>query len=74
MQVTVKLHGVFRIDRFKENCAEYPAGIKVKDIVERLQLPEDILGIVLVNDAHGTINDRLHDGDTIALLPILEGG
>lgn len=74
MFVTVKLYGVFRIGRFKEERAEYPVGATVMDIVKQLKLPDHILGIVLVNDVHGTINDQLRDGDTLALLPILDGG
>lgn len=72
--VTVKLHGVFRIDRFKEERAEYPPGTTVQDIVQQLRLPDHILGIVLVNDVHGDIDTQLNDGDTLTLLPILDGG
>lgn len=74
MRVSVKLHGVFRIDRFKEESAEYPPGTTVHDIVEQLQLPDHILGIVLVNGIHGTTDDQLKNGDTLDLLPILDGG
>lgn len=74
MLVTVKLHGVFRIDRFKEERVEYPPGTRVQDVVEQLQLPDHILGIVMVNDIHGVTDDQLKDGDTLALLPILDGG
>lgn len=74
MLVTVKLHGVFRIDRFKEERSEYPPGTTVQDVVEQLQLPDHILGIVMVNDIHGTTDAQLKDGDTLALLPILDGG
>ena len=74
MLVTVKLHGVFRIDRFKEERVEYPPGTTVQDVVEQLQLPDHILGIVMVNYIHGATDDQLKDGDTLALLPILDGG
>ena len=74
MLVTVKLHGVFRIDRFKEESIDYPPGTTVMDIVEQLQLPDHILGIVLVNSVHGIIDDQLKNGDTLDLLPILDGG
>jgi molybdopterin converting factor small subunit len=74
MQVTVKLHGVFRIDRFKEETADYPSGTKVQDVVDRFMIPESLLGIVLINEAHGSVDDILSEGDTLSLLPILEGG
>ncbi len=72
--VTVKLHGVFRIDRFKEESAEYPPGTTVQDIIEQLQLPDHILGIVMINNVHGSTDNQLNNGDTLALLPILDGG
>jgi sulfur carrier protein ThiS len=74
MRITVQLHGVFRIDRFREETAEYPAGTSVQDVVDKFLIPESLLGIVLVNGAHGSVEDPLQDGDTLALLPILEGG
>ncbi len=74
MLVKVQLHGVFRIDRFKEEAVEYPAGTRVQDIVDKFMIPENLLGIVLVNGAHGSVEDILTDGDTLALLPILDGG
>ena len=74
IKVTVKLHGVFRIDRFKEKTLEYPPGTSVQDVVDQLQLPPHILGIILINDVHRQADDLLHDGDTLVLLPVLEGG
>jgi molybdopterin converting factor small subunit len=74
MLVTIKLHGVFRIDRFKEETADYPAGTTVQDVVDKFRISEDLLGIVLVNDVHGSVEDVLEDGDVLALLPVLEGG
>mgnify|MGYP001091226550 CR=1 FL=1 len=74
MLVTVKLHGIFRIDRFKEKKAEYPPGTTVMDIVEQLKLPSTLLGIILVNDIHSTIDSQMKNGDTLVLLPILDGG
>ena len=74
MLVTVKLHGIFRIDRFKEKKVEYPSGTKVMDVVEQLKLPCRLLGIVLVNDIHSTIDSQLKNGDILVLLPLLDGG
>ena len=72
--VTVKLHGVFRINRFKEERLEYPPGTTVQDIIEQLQLPDHVLGIIMINDVHGTTDHQLNHGETLALLPILDGG
>lgn len=74
INLTIRLYGVFRIDRFKEQRLEFAVGVRVADIVEYLQLNRQLLGIVLINDKHQDMNAELSDGDTLALLPILEGG
>lgn len=74
INLIIRLYGVFRIDRFKEKRLEFAAGVRVDDIVEQLQLNRQLLGIVLINDKHQDVKTELADGDTLALLPILEGG
>lgn len=74
MHITISLHGVFRIDRFKKETREYPRGSCAQDIIDDLQISEKLLGIILINGAHANSEDILQDGDTLMLLPLLEGG
>jgi len=74
MQITVSLHGVFRIGRFKKNTYTCPPGSTAQNIIDDLQIPAKLLGIILINDSHAVADDILHDGDTLMLLPLLEGG
>lgn len=74
MEVTIALSGAFRIGRFKEAVRDYPPGTRVRDVVEEMQFPDHLLGIVLINGVHAGIDDLLHEGDTLTLLPILGGG
>ena len=74
MQITVSLHGVFRIDRFKMQTLDVPTGCTIQDIVATLQLSPDLLGTVLINRTHAKLTDVLHAGDTLMILPLLEGG
>ncbi len=74
MQINVRLIGAFRIDRFKEKISEYPLGIRVQDVVNRLQIPDRSVGTVLINGIHAPKDAALIDGDTLSLLPILGGG
>ena len=74
MRVTIKLFGVFRIDRFKEEARDYSSGTKVQEIIKELNLPDHILGIVIVNGEHSGVDYVLNDGDALSLLPILGGG
>jgi len=74
MQVRVKLVGVFKIDRFRQDVCDYPDGTSVMDVVEQLGLPQQILGIALINGVHADFTAELKDGDDLTLMPILEGG
>jgi molybdopterin converting factor small subunit len=74
IKVRVKLYGVFRTTRFKEEIRNYPPGVRVREVVEALRLPEHLLGIVVINDLHAGTDDILGDGDTLSLFPLLDGG
>ncbi len=74
MKIEISLHGVFRIDRFAQQVRDYPDGATVQDVVRDLGLPERLLGIVVVNERHATVDHRLQDGDALMLLPLLGGG
>ncbi len=74
MQITVSLHGVFRIDRFKKERLDYPDGSNAQKVIDQLQIPIKLLGIILINGIHAKAEDILLDGDILMLLPLLEGG
>lgn len=74
MQIEIRLSGVFRIDRFAREVRDYPDGTRVQDVVNDLALPDQLLGIVVINDHHATVEHRLQDGDCLMLLPLLGGG
>ena len=74
MKITLKLVGVFCIGRFKKDVQEYPIGTKAGDVIDHLQLPKDVLGIILINGVHAEEQDILKDGDTLSILPMLDGG
>lgn len=72
--VRISLHGVFRRNRFKSEVRQYAAGVSVREIVADLELPEHLLGIVIVNDVHAGTEDVLTDGDSLSFYPLLDGG
>ena len=74
MRVTVKLIGIFQTGRFKEAVCEYPTGICARKVVEELLIPDPLHGILLINEIHADIEEVLHDGDTLYLLPLIDGG
>ena len=74
MKITVSLHGVFRIDRFKLETLDYPDGSSAQKVIDDLQIPARLLGTILINQVHAKQTDILHNGDTLMILPLLEGG
>ena len=74
MTVTVRLIGVFRIDRFKERTLEFSADVQISAIIELLGISDRAVGTVLINGVHAKKSDTLSDGDVLAILPILGGG
>jgi molybdopterin converting factor small subunit len=74
MRITVRLFGLFRIDRFKEEARDVPDGSSARAVAEGLQLPTGLIGTVLIGGVHARLDDQLKDGDVLTVLPILGGG
>jgi molybdopterin synthase sulfur carrier subunit len=74
MRITVRLFGIFRMDRFKEEVQDYPPGTTARAVAEHLRLPTRHLGTVLIRGVHAGLDDPLSDGDELTLLPKLGGG
>lgn len=74
MTVTIQLVGVFRSGRFNDAVREYPVATRVREVLDELDISGPLLGVVLVNGIHAGIEDILNDGDTLCLLPFIDGG
>ncbi len=74
MQITVKLYGSFRVDRFKEAICRYPVGATVQFVVVALGIPVAQADIVIVNDQRTSLDHVLENGDILALFPMVAGG
>jgi len=74
MKVTVKLFATFQKGRFVIEEREYPPGTLVGAIVTELQIPEESLGIVMVNHRHVALDRELKEGDILAIFPLVGGG
>ena len=74
MQVTIKLFASFRQKWWKEAVRECPEDALIADIVSTIGIPTTELGIILLNGYHASLNDSLHDGDVISLMPLIGGG
>ena len=74
MKITVKLVGVFRTDRFKSVVLDLPSGTRVLSVIENLDLPKGLIGIILINGLHSGEQDILKEADFLTILPLLDGG
>lgn len=74
MQITVNLFSYYRIGRFKNKVKDYPVGTCVVNVRTDLNIPEESSGILLVNGRRAAPDLELHEGDTLALFPLVCGG
>lgn len=47
---------------------------RVQDILSRLNLPEDLPKIILINGIHAKKDQRLKEGDVLSIFPPVAGG
>ena len=74
MRVLVSLYSGLRIDRFAEAEIELPEGAAVADLLDKLQIQLQDVGIVVVNARSGTFQQKLQADDRITLIPPIGGG
>jgi len=79
MEIEVKLFATLRdylpkgSDRF--SCKlEINGRARVRDILSRLKIPNEILKIILVNGVHGKNEQVLKEGDVVSIFPPVAGG
>ncbi|MFQ5793322.1 MAG: MoaD/ThiS family protein, partial [Acidobacteriota bacterium] len=51
-----------------------PDGSTIRDVIQRLGIPEDIATITLVNGHDASSEQILNEGDTVSMFPPLAGG
>ena len=74
IRVRVSLYSSLRINRFSEAEVELPEGAAVTDLLDKLQIPLQDVGGVVVNARSGTFQQKLQADDRITLIPPIGGG
>jgi molybdopterin synthase sulfur carrier subunit len=74
MKINVKLFASFQIGRFKQELREYPEQTLIRTVVRELNIPEEEIGILLLNAVHTDLERQLGDGDILAIFPLVGGG
>jgi hypothetical protein len=71
MNVTVKLFASFRIKWGQEIVQTCRPGATILNIVSAFGLPDNESFIVELNGASASLNDSLHEGDVLSLMPLV---
>ncbi len=74
MLVTVKLFAYFRDNRFIKETRDYPPETRVQDIVDKLGIDPDEIGVLMINSRHTTLETTLQENDNLAIFPVVGGG
>jgi molybdopterin synthase sulfur carrier subunit len=74
MKVTVKLFASFQAGRSNKEIRDYPDQTSIGTIVQELNIPEEEVGILLLNAVHADFGQLLTDGDILAIFPLVGGG
>jgi len=53
---------------------EVPQGATVRSIIRRLDIPEEMAGVIVVNGQSEELETALNVGDRVTLIPPLSGG
>ena len=79
MNIEVKLFGNYRayLPPKSKNYScwlELENGSRAEDVLRRLNIPDDLSMIIVRNSNICDKSEPLHDGDKIAILPMISGG
>lgn len=75
MEVEIRLFASFREGREKKYFFKIGnLNLTVRDILEKLDIDEEEVAILLINGKDGKVDSVLKDGDIISLFPPVGGG
>jgi molybdopterin converting factor small subunit len=74
MEVEVKFFATLRRPSFHQGKVILGEDCTALDLLARFQIPASEVAVVLVNGKHVRLDERLHQGDTVAFFPAIAGG
>lgn len=74
MQITVKLFAYFRDNRFKVEVWEIGEETTVGDIVDKLGINREEVGVLMINSRHTEFAVKPSANDILAIFPVIGGG
>ncbi len=79
MEIEVKLFATLR-DYLPKGSGQFSCRVEVdsadtvRDVLEKLEIPEDMPKIILVNGVHSNLDRVLQYGDILSVFPPVAGG
>lgn len=79
MEIEVKLFATLR-DYLPKGSGRFSCkmeiddGTRVEEILSRLNIPEDMPKIILINGTHAKKDQKLKEGDVLSIFPPVAGG
>ncbi len=73
MSATLQALGILK-SYVGNNQVNVDAGITVREMLRALNIPSDVVALVVVNDVPQSKEYRVQDGDVIKLLAVVGGG
>jgi len=74
MEIEIRLFASLRNYANDKSKIELEDDANVSDFIERIGVPPSEVAIILVNGRHAHQDQRLHDGEAVALFPAIAGG
>ena len=74
MRVNVKLFATLRHDRGSEILMNEDEDTTVRDIIDKLMIPEKEAAIIFLNGRSISVEHTLTENDTVSIFPLVGGG
>ncbi len=74
MKFKVKLFATLRESRGKILDMDESEGTVIKEVTQKLDIPEKDIAILLLNGRDAKLSDPVSEGDTISIFPPVGGG
>lgn len=74
MSATIKAYGIFKNYLGGQNEASVEHGITIRQALAALNIPSEVVALVVVNDEQENKDYCLQDGDQVKLMAVLGGG
>lgn len=74
MVVEIRLFATLREGRFRNKQIQFPEAALLGDLLENLKIPQEQVGILLVNGRTATAQSKLAEDDVVSIFPPIGGG